>query len=109
MNIESIKDDIKHMKEIIKELYVFSNQIDIIKPKVLLLLGATPLKYILDLVGITKLHGTWHEFHGIKTLPSFHPAYLLRDPRQKKFAWDDLQKIMQYLGKTLPVQETKNS
>ncbi|MEI6054980.1 MAG: uracil-DNA glycosylase [Lentisphaerota bacterium] len=79
-------------------------QIDVIRPKVLLLLGATPLKYILDLVGITKLHGTWHEFHGIKTIPSFHPAYLLRDPNQKKYAWEDLQKIMQFLGKTPPVK-----
>ena len=79
-------------------------QIDIIKPKVLLLLGATPLKYILDKVGITKLHGEWFEFHGIKTLPSFHPAYLLRDPNQKKHAWEDLQKIMQFLGKPLPAK-----
>ncbi len=77
-------------------------QIEIINPKVLLLLGATPLKYILDKVGITKLHGTWHEFHGIKTIPSFHPAYLLRDPNQKKYAWEDLQKIMLLLGKTTP-------
>ncbi|OGV18455.1 MAG: hypothetical protein A2X47_09865 [Lentisphaerae bacterium GWF2_38_69] len=83
-------------------------QIDIIKPKVLLLLGATPLKYILDKVGITKLHGTWFEFHGIKTLPSFHPAYLLRDPNQKKYAWEDLQKIMLFLGKPIP-QKTQNS
>lgn len=79
-------------------------QIDIINPKVLLLLGATPLKYILGLVGITKLHGTWHEFHGIKTIPSFHPAYLLRDPNQKKYAWEDLQKIMLFLGKTPPAK-----
>lgn len=87
------------------------NQIDIIKPKVLLLLGATPLKYILDKVGITKMHGMWFEFHGIKTLPSFHPAYLLRDPRQKKYAWEDLQKIMLFLGKTPPAKNensTKN-
>lgn len=83
-------------------------QIDAISPKVLLLLGATPLKYILDLVGITKLHGTWHEFHGIKTIPSFHPAYLLRDPNQKKYAWEDLQKIMLFLGKT-PPDKNENS
>lgn len=83
-------------------------QIDIIKPKVILLLGATPLKYILDLVGITKLHGTWYEFHGIKTMASFHPAYLLRDPNQKKYAWEDLQKIMLFLGKSPPAK-TENS
>jgi len=74
-------------------------QIQIIKPKVLLLLGAVPLKYILNKTGITRLHGEWYEFMGIKTLPTFHPAYLLRDPSQKKYAWNDLQKAMKVLGK----------
>ena len=75
-------------------------QIEIIKPKVLLLLGAVPMKFILDKTGITRLHGQWFEFKGIKTLPTFHPSFLLRDPRQKKYAWEDLQKVMKVLGKT---------
>ncbi|MCP4176761.1 MAG: uracil-DNA glycosylase [bacterium] len=75
-------------------------QIDIIKPKVIILLGAVPLKHLLNKTGITRIHGEWHEFHGIKTLPTFHPAFLLRDSRQKKYAWADLQKAMKVLGKT---------
>lgn len=76
-------------------------QIEIIKPKVIILLGAVPLKYLLNKVGITKLHGEWFDLNGIKTLASFHPAFLLRDPRQKKFAWEDLQKAMKVLEKSV--------
>lgn len=76
-------------------------QIELIHPKILLLLGAVPLKFLLNRTGITKIHGEWLEFMGIKTLPSFHPAFLLRDPRQKKLAWEDLQKVMQALGKKI--------
>lgn len=76
-------------------------QIEIVKPKLIILLGAVPLKYLLNKTGITRLHGEWCEFNNIKTLPTFHPAFLLRDPRQKKFAWEDLQKAMQFLGKSV--------
>ena len=79
---------------------ILLRQLDIIKPKVIILLGAVPLKHLLNKTGITKIHGEWHEFHGIKTLPTFHPAFLLRDSRQKKHAWADLQKAMVVLGKT---------
>ena len=75
-------------------------QIEIIKPKVIILLGAVPLKYLLNKTGITKIHGEWFDFNGIKTIASFHPAFLLRDPRQKKPAWEDLQKAMKVLGKS---------
>jgi len=77
-------------------------QIELIKPKVIVLLGAVPLLYLLDKKGITRLHGEWFEFMGIKTLPTFHPAYLLRSPSEKKHAWADLQKVMKEFGKTLP-------
>jgi uracil-DNA glycosylase len=73
-------------------------QIEIIQPKVLVLLGAVPMKFILNKTGITRVHGQWFEFNGIKTLPTFHPSFLLRDPRQKKHAWNDLQKVMKVLG-----------
>ncbi len=75
-------------------------QIEIINPKVIILLGAVPLKYLLNKTGITKIHGEWFDFNGIKTIASFHPAFLLRDPRQKKPAWEDLQKAMKVLGKS---------
>ena len=79
-------------------------QIEIIQPKVLLLLGAVPMKFILDRTGITRIHGQWFDFNGIKTLPTFHPSFLLRDPRQKRPAWEDLQKVMKALGKSVRPQ-----
>lgn len=76
-------------------------QIEIVNPRVIVLLGAVPLKYLLNKTGITKIHGEWFDFNGIKTIASFHPAFLLRDPRQKKPAWEDLQKAMKVLGKNV--------
>ncbi len=75
-------------------------QIELVKPKVIVLLGAVALKYLLDITGIIRARGTWHEFHGIKVMPTFHPALLLRDPSQKKLVWEDLQKVMKEFGKT---------
>ena len=74
-------------------------QIEVIQPKAIVLLGAVPMKFVLNKTGITRIHGQWFEFRGIKTLPTFHPSFLLRDPRQKKYAWEDLQKVMKVLGK----------
>ncbi|MFW5803178.1 MAG: uracil-DNA glycosylase [Verrucomicrobiota bacterium] len=81
-------------------------QIELIQPKVIVLLGATPLKWLLGKSGITRLHGQWFELNGIAVMPSFHPAFLLRDPRQKRPAWEDLQKVMVRLGK-IPASGTR--
>ena len=75
-------------------------QIEIVSPKVIVLLGAVPLKHLMGKTGITRLHGNWMEFRGIRVMPTFHPAYLLRTPEAKKHAWQDLQKVMDVLGKT---------
>ena len=82
-----------------KCLPYLNRQIDIISPKVIVLLGAVPLKYLLGLTGITKIRGTWYEYRGIKIMPTLHPAYLLRNPAAKKEAWEDLQKVMKFFGK----------
>jgi DNA polymerase len=82
-----------------KCLPYLNRQIDIIRPKVIVLLGAIPLKYLLGLTGITKIRGTWYEYRGIKIMPTLHPAYLLRNPTAKKEAWEDLQKVMKFFGK----------
>lgn len=82
-----------------KCLPYLNRQIDIIHPKVIVLLGAVPLKYLLGLTGITKIRGTWYEYRGIKVMPTLHPAYLLRNPAAKKEAWEDLQKVMKFFGK----------
>ena len=84
-----------------------NRQIDIIRPKVIVLLGAVPLKYLLGLTGITKIRGSWYEYRGIKIMPTLHPAYLLRNPSAKKEVWGDLQKVMRFFGKKPePVKKT---
>ncbi len=77
-------------------------QIELVKPRVMVLLGATPVKYITGLTGITKLRGRWLEYRGIKVMPTFHPAYLLRNPPAKAPVWQDLQMVMKEFGKTFP-------
>jgi DNA polymerase len=75
-------------------------QIEIISPKVIVLLGAVPLKYLMGITGITKMRGDWLDYKGIKVMPTFHPAYLLRNQHLKKEVWEDLQKVMALFGKT---------
>src|SRR4051812_4024691 len=74
-------------------------QIAAIQPKVIVALGATASKALLGLnEPMSALRGRWHEFRGTKLLATYHPAYLLRDPRQKGEAWKDLQMAMKELG-----------
>ena len=74
-------------------------QIDIIKPKVIVALGAVAAKKLLAVnEPMAKLRGKWYDFRGTKLAVTYHPAYLLRDPRQKKEAWKDLQMVMKDLG-----------
>ena len=73
--------------------------IEIVNPKVLILAGAIATKAILkESKGIIELRGKWHDLQiakstNIKTMPIFHPAFLLRQPSRKKEAWEDLKKI----------------
>ena len=46
---------------------------------------------------ITRLRGIWHDYHGIKLMPTFHPAYLLRNPGEKKLVWEDIKKVLKEL------------
>jgi uracil-DNA glycosylase len=74
-------------------------QIDIIQPKVIVALGAVAAKNLLAVNdSMSNLRGRWYDFRNSKLLVTYHPAYLLRDPRQKKEAWKDLQMAMKYLG-----------
>jgi len=77
-------------------------QIDVIKPKVIVALGSVAAKNLLSLDDtMSNLRGRWYDFRGSKLRVTYHPAYLLRDPRQKAEAWKDLQRVMEELG--LPV------
>jgi uracil-DNA glycosylase family 4 len=83
-------------------------QIDIVKPKVIVALGATAAKNLLamnDSMG--ALRGRWYDFRGTKLVVTYHPAYLLRDPRQKKETWKDLQMVMKFLGLKPPAKSTE--
>jgi DNA polymerase len=69
-------------------------QLDIIEPKVICLLGATAVRGLLDVKkGITKLRGEFMEWRGIQVMPTYHPAYLLRNPPAKRDVWEDVQKV----------------
>jgi DNA polymerase len=86
--------------EAVKCIPILKRQIELIKPQVIVLLGAVPLKYMLGKTGITRLRGHWFSYNGIKVMPTFHPAYLLRSPAAKKDVWVDLQKVMHIFNKT---------
>jgi DNA polymerase len=80
-------------------------QIEAIQPMVLVALGAVAAKTLLAISApMTELRGRWFDFHGHKLAVTYHPAFLLRDPRQKKEAWKDLQMVMKELGLTMPAR-----
>ncbi len=81
-------------------------QIDLIQPKVLVALGATAVEGLLGkTVGITKLRGHWQTYRGIPLMPTFHPAFLLRNESrsEKRKVWEDMLQVMEKLG--LPISE----
>ena len=74
-------------------------QIRIVQPEVIVLLGGTALSFLLrEKASISKMRGNWIDFEGIPVMPTFHPAYLLRQESAKREAWNDLQKVMKALG-----------
>jgi DNA polymerase len=79
------------------------SQIEMIQPKVIVALGATAMKALLDVqLGITKIRGNWYSFRDIPMMPTFHPAYLLRNPDAKKAVWKDMQAVLAKLGREAP-------
>lgn len=78
-------------------------QIDVIRPEVIVALGSTAATYLLGAKSpLSALRGRIHQARGAKLIVTYHPAYLLRDPRQKKEAWADLQLAMAELGLKAP-------
>jgi uracil-DNA glycosylase family 4 len=78
-----------------------------IRPKVICTLGNTPLRALMgdDKLGITKLRGQRLDWRGIPLIPTFHPAYLLRNPPAKKPCWEDLKVVLGVLGRTPPARK----
>jgi DNA polymerase len=79
-------------------------QIDLIGPKVIVALGATAVEGLLGkTIGITKLRGNWQTYRGIPLMPTYHPAYLLRNQAmsEKRRVWEDMLQVMEKLA--LPI------
>lgn len=93
-------------------------QIEIIKPEVIIALGAPAAQTLLNTrEGIGRLRGRWHSFYAsgsadfgepIQLMATFHPAYLLRTPSEKSKAWEDLKMVMARLSIPLPTRQASN-
>jgi uracil-DNA glycosylase len=80
-------------------------QIAAIKPKAIVALGAVAAKTLLAInAPMSEFRGRWFDFRGTKLAVTYHPAFLLRDPRQKKETWKDLQMVMKELGMAIPAK-----
>lgn len=76
-------------------------EIAVVQPDVIVVMGNTALHNLLETrETIGRMRGRFHEFRGIKVMPTFHPAYLLRDPSKKRETWEDLKKVRDYLDST---------
>lgn len=76
-------------------------EIATVRPEVIVVMGNTALRNLLEIkAGISSVRGRFHDYHGIPVMPTFHPAYLLRDPSKKRETWEDLKKVMEHLEKT---------
>ena len=81
-------------------------QMDVVQPEVVVALGATAATYLLGVKqSLSALRGRWHTCRGAKLAVTYHPAFLLRDPRQKAEAWKDLQMVMAELGLKAPAKK----
>lgn len=80
-------------------------QIDVVQPEVIVALGSTAATYLLGVKqSLAGLRGRWHSCRGAKLVVTYHPAFLLRDPRQKAEAWKDLQMVMKEMGLKAPAK-----
>jgi DNA polymerase len=79
-------------------------QIDLIQPRVIVALGATAVEGLLGKVqGITRLRGNWQTFREIPLMPTYHPAYLLRNQAlsEKRKVWEDMLQVLEKLGREI--------
>ncbi len=83
-------------------------QLDVIKPQVIMALGKFAAQTLLETeTPISKLRGEFFEYRKSKFIPTFHPAYLLRNSSGKKDVWEDLKKVAKELGLTIPKAKAK--
>ncbi|MGQ0540390.1 MAG: uracil-DNA glycosylase, partial [Blastocatellia bacterium] len=74
-------------------------EVAVVRPKVIVVLGNTATQNLLSIkTPISKLRGNFQDYFGVKVMPTFHPAYLLRDPHKKREVWEDMKKVRDYLN-----------
>ncbi|MBI4529427.1 MAG: uracil-DNA glycosylase [Deltaproteobacteria bacterium] len=70
-------------------------QVELVRPRVIVALGKFAVQSLLKTkTPITRLRGIWHDYRGIRLMPTLHPAYLLRNPGDKKLVWEDIKKVL---------------
>ena len=85
-------------------------QIDLIKPRVMVALGATAVEGLLGATTpVSKVRGRWLDFHGIPVMATYHPAYLLRNQSisEKRKVWEDMLQVLERLGKSITEKQRK--
>jgi uracil-DNA glycosylase family 4 len=85
-------------------------QMEIIRPKVIVTLGMPSTRYLLkSKESMTRMRGNWQSWRGIKVMPTWHPAYVLRNytPQTRREVWDDLKKVLIELGLPIPKHSGK--
>jgi DNA polymerase len=89
--------------EMAKCMPYLREQLELVAPKAIVALGATAVEGLLGAGGgITRLRGQWKLYRTIPVMPTFHPAYLLRNPEAKREVWADLQAVLKQLGRSPP-------
>ncbi len=74
-------------------------QIELVKPRVIIALGKFAAQTLVrSAAPISRLRGQWHDYRGIRLMPTFHPAYLLRNPGDKRLVWEDIKSVLRELG-----------
>lgn len=85
-------------------------EIAVVQPEVIVVMGNTAVRNLLETrEGITRIRGKFQDFRGIKVMPTFHPAYLLRDPSKKRETWEDLKKVRDYLDGRQTIESAQPS
>jgi len=82
-------------------------QIGIIRPKAIVTLGTFATQVLLkNRIAISKQRGSWFDYQGVPVMPTFHPAYLLRNGGDKKMVWGDIKQVMERLGLPIPAKSS---
>jgi DNA polymerase len=81
-----------------------AEQLSLVEPQVIVALGKTAVQGLFGTAeGITRIRGRWRLYQGrVAVMPTFHPAYLLRNPAAKREVWTDLQNVLKQMGRAVP-------